>query len=230
MPQGFINIRGIGRTGQIKLIPFTPSNMKILLACEESQRVTKAFRDKGHEAYSCDIVDCTGGFPKWHIKDDVLKHLTDGWDMMIAFPPCTYLSYAANGYWKRKGRVFDRLQALHFFATLLECDCIDKIAIENPLGCADIIVRKHDQIINPYFFGDPHQKRTCLWLKNLPKLVHTKSNDLFSTLTHCEKPLPIYTDKSGKKRTFTESLSGRQQNIRSKTFPGIAEAMAQQWG
>lgn len=202
--------------------------MKILVACEESQAVTIAFRDKGHEAYSCDIQECSGGFPEWHIKGDVIEQLYKGWDMMIGFPPCTYLTYAGTRHWNNPGRLEKRLDALNFFAKLWTAP-IDKICLENPKGCASPTIAKYSQEIQPYYFGDSDQKTTWLWLKGLPPLVHVEQDDLFLNRTHVDKPEPISIDKTGKKRYFADSKI-RDAKIRSKTFPGIARAMADQWG
>ena len=268
--------------------------MKILIACEESQTVCKAFREKGHEAYSCDIQDCSGGHPEWHIKDDVLK-VIDGyrkvvfadeciyeewdedkespicenckifysdcecpgpteeyeykefnnilyakkyeWDLMIAHPPCTYLSHAGNAWFNLEkygqnaiDRIQNRKEAELFFLKFYNCN-ISKIAIENPRGSINRIL-KPSQVIHPYYFGDMEKKTTCLWLKNLPLLNHIKEDDLFNDKTHTEEPKPNYIDKSGKKRYFTDSFAKTDDRIklRSKTFPGIAKAMADQWG
>ena len=150
--------------------------MKVLLACEESQRVCMEFRKRGHEAYSCDILDCSGGHPEWHIKDDVLKHLT-GWDMIIAFPPCTYLTVTGNRWFnyekygeKAIERTIKRNEAIEFFMNFVNADC-ERIAIENPIGVMSTLYRKPDQIIQPYWFGDKARKSTCLWLKGLPQLI-----------------------------------------------------------
>lgn len=140
--------------------------MRVLCACEESQAVCKAFRDLGHEAFSCDIVECSGGYSDWHIQDDVRNHINDSWDMMIAFPPCQYLTYADLRHWDSPGRLQKRLEALSFFAELWTAP-IEKICIENPRGCASPVISKYSQIIQPYFFGDAAYKTTCLWLKNL---------------------------------------------------------------
>ena len=143
----------------------------ILTNLAESQTVCKAFRAKGIEAYSCDIQDCSGGHPEWHIKGDAIAEAYSGkYDMMIAHPPCTYLSYAGIGYWNRPGRLKKRLLALDFFATLWEAP-VKMVCLENPKGCASPTIAKYSQIIQPYYFGDPHLKTTCLWLKNLPCLV-----------------------------------------------------------
>ena len=169
--------------------------MKVLIACEESQAVCKAFRAKGHEAYSCDIVGCSGGHPEWHIMQDVLpllngdcefvsmdgtSHRVEGkWDMIIAFPPCTYLTVTGNRWFnvERYGekaiqRHKDREEAIQFFMAFANADC-DRIAIENPVGVMSSIWRKPEQIINPYEHGDPFEKKTCIWLKGLPMLKPT---------------------------------------------------------
>ena len=203
--------------------------MKVLIACEESQTVCKAFRKLGHEAYSCDTLDCSGGKLQWHIKDDVLKHLNKDWDLMIAHPPCTYLSYAGIRHWNNIGRKELREKAMAFFLTLWNAP-IKRICVENPVGYPNTVFRKPDQIIHPYYFGEPFQKRTCLWLKELPKLDYEK--------TIIQKPEPLYICKGkkcyGKKIHFTEGIKGlnhkERSRIRSKTFEGIAKAMAKQWG
>lgn len=202
--------------------------LRVLVACEYTGLVRDAFNSLGHDATSCDLLPTERAGK--HYQGNVLDIINDGWDLLIGHPPCTYISYAATKYWNQPGRVFKRLKALEFFATLLEAP-IPHIAIENPLGCADAIIRKPDQIIHPYFFGDAEMKRTCLWLKNLPKLVHIEQDNLFTDRTHTEKPQPIYIDKSGKKRYFTDAISGTQNggHKRSASFPGIANAMATQW-
>ena len=211
---------------------------KIIIGCEESQEVCKAFRKLGYEAYSCDTQDCSGGHPKWHIKEDILKVIKGGkfktqignkviikkWDIGIFHPPCTYLSYAATKWWNDKGRLRKRLKALDFFAKLWLAE-IDKICIENPMGCASPTIAKYTQIIQPYYFGDTESKRTCLWLKNLPQLKPTK----------IVKPKIYGYYKKGKKKgmpiygnSYLKFSEDRGQ-IRSKTFKGIAKAMAEQW-
>lgn len=201
--------------------------MKVLVACEFSQVVCKAFRDRGHEAYSCDLLP-TESNPDWHIQDDVLKHLDDGWDMMVAHPPCTYLSYVGTKHWNISGRYKLRLQAISLFMEFVEAP-IEKICIENPLGIMSQVYRPPDQTIHPYYFGDSARKRTCLWLKNLPQLEYQLNDDLFGKRTSVDSPEPIYYLKtSGKAIHWTEAVKGSQK--RSRTFNGIAEAMAEQWG
>lgn len=211
---------------------------RVLVACEESQAVCIAFRNKGHEAYSCDIQECSGRRPEWHIQGDAIEvAYGQQWDLMIGHPPCTYLSNAGNGYfnsekygYKARNRMTYRLHAGDFFMKLYNAP-IRKICIENPVGYMNSIINA-TQTIHPYFFGDPHKKRTCLWLKNLPMLIHSNGGDLFQENTHVFAA-PIYIDKSGKPRYFTDSISGSRktsQKERSKTFPGIANAMADQWG
>ena len=191
--------------------------MKILVACEESQAVCIEFRKRGHEAYSCDILPASGGHPEWHIQDDVLKYLDFPWDMMFAFPPCTHLAVSGARYFKEK-RADGRQQAgVDFFMKLANAP-INKIAIENPVGIMSTIWRKPDQIIQPWMFGDDASKKTCLWLKNLPILLPTHS--------------------SWKKRYANQTPSGQNKlgpspdraKLRSKTYPGLAKAMATQWG
>jgi len=195
--------------------------MKILVACEESQAVTKEFRKLGHEAYSCDILDCSGGHPEWHIKGDALvEAYTGNYDMMIAHPPCTYLSNAGArhlypGKILNKTRLSLGLTAKGFFMSLLDAP-INKICVENPLPGKIYNLPNHSQVIQPYQFGHPFKKRTQLWLKNLPIL--TDSN-LVEVSENTKVP-GNWFNKGGKDR----------QRNRSKTFPGIAKAMAAQWG
>jgi hypothetical protein len=210
--------------------------MKVLIACEESQAVTKAFRERGHEAYSCDILPCSGGHPEWHIQDDVTKHLDKGWDLMIAHPPCTYLAvsgarwlYNKDGS-KNEDRWINRGKALDFVRVLLDAP-IPRMALENPVSVISSEIRKPDQIIQPYEYGDEASKKTCLWIKNLPYLVPT---ELVSKGEFVE-----WEDKNGKKKRqakwYLDALSKaktseERRTLRSKTFMGIANAMADQWG
>jgi hypothetical protein len=188
--------------------PFTP--MKILIACEESQTVTIAFRNLGIEAYSCDILPCSGGHPEWHIQGDVLNVLNDGWDMMIAFPPCTHLAVSGAKHFKQKQKDGRQQQGIDFFMEMVNAPIPIK-AIENPIGIMSTKYRKPDQIIQPWQFGHGETKATCLWLFGLPKL--TPSNIVEGREQRLHR-LPPSPDRA---------------KIRSKTFPGIANAMAEQW-
>lgn len=213
--------------------------MRVLVACEESQRVCIAFRNRGHEAYSCDILPCSGGHPEWHIQDDALKVIAGGgYDLIIAHPPCTYLTVAGNRWFnverygdKAKQRIKDREKAIEFFMAFVNAPC-DKIAIENPVGVISQIYRKPDQIINPYEYGHPVSKKTCLWLKNLPKLQPT--NIVEPEIIHSAGKSGGYSgaswyavDENGKILAWNDPKTAI---IRSKTYQGIAEAMASQWG
>lgn len=228
--------------------------MKILVACEESQAVTIELRNRGHEAYSCDIQDCSGGHPEWHIKEDCLpllggnctfhtcdgnEHFVDGkWDILIAFPPCTHLAISGARHFERKRADGRQREGIEFFCSFLTADC-DKIAIENPMGIINgeyikkwfpdlaekyNLPRKYTQSIQPYQFGEPFEKKTCLWLKGLPKLEPTK----------VVMPPPRVKFSSGKtmpewySKAFNLSPEERAK-VRSKTFHGVAVAMAEQW-
>lgn len=192
--------------------------MKILVACEESQAVTIELRKLGHIAFSCDILDCSGGYPEWHIKDDVIKVINQDWDMMIAFPPCTHLAVSGARWFKEKIADGRQQQGIDFFMQMINAP-IEKIAVENPIGIMSKKYRKPDQIIQPWQFGDQYQKSTCLWLKNLPKLKHTNIVDKGE----------FYTSPSGKVLPKWYAESWGDGHSRSKTFPGIAKAMANQW-
>lgn len=219
--------------------------MKVLIACEESQTVCKAFRERGHKAYSCDIQEPSGGHPEWHICGDVLpllngncdvttmdgvKHRIEGkWDLIIAHPPCTYLTLAGNKWFKPEfadrfpNRQKQRKEAVDFFMAIANADC-DRIAIENPVGVMSSQWRKPDQYIEPYMFGNPEKKKTGLWLKGLPLLKPTSIVE--PVIIHC---------KSGanEPRWHMETMKlppNERAKARSKTFPGIAAAMAEQWG
>lgn len=212
--------------------------MKVLVACEESQAVTIEFRKLGHEAYSCDLQECSGGHPEWHIQGDVVPLLAQKWDMIIAFPTCTYLTNAGtrhyslrmNPEWKVREREKNRLEAAEFFMLFANADC-PKIAIENPVGWMNTTWREPDQIIHPYYFGEPFKKRTCLWLKGVNRLILTNI---------LPEPEPVYILNGplgkGKKIGWCEGIRGvkggqtERAKARSKTFPGIARAMAEQWG
>ena len=201
--------------------------MKILLACEESQEVCKRAREAGHEAYSCDIQPCSGGYPEWHLQEDLIPLLKEKWDMIIAFPPCTYLTTTGNRWFniekygdKARERYKQRGKAIGFFMQIAKNEC-QKIAIENPVGIMSSVWRKPDQIIQPYEFGDPFEKRTCLWLKGLPKLK----------ATNIVEPPPRQKIKGGKSMPewYSNAKHSDRAKIRSKTFPGVAQAMVDQW-
>lgn len=205
--------------------------MKVLIACEESQEVCKAFRAKGHEAYSCDIQECSGGHPEWHLKQDVIPLLNEEWDLIIAHPPCTFLTVTGNRWFnvKRYGdkaiqRQKDREEAVAFFMQFVNAKC-KKIAIENPIGYMSTAYKKPTQIIHPYMFGDPARKATCLWLKGLPKLIPT--NIVEPIIIHYQNGKG--TDNPWHMETMKLPPNERSK-ARSKTFPGIAAAMAAQWG
>lgn len=185
--------------------------MKILIACEESQAVCKAFREIGHEAYSCDILPCSGGHPEWHIQGDVLEQLDKGWDMMIAHPPCTHLAVSGARHFKEKIADGRQQEAINFFMKLINAP-INKIAVENPICIMSSKYRKPDQIIQPWMFGHGETKATCLWLKNLPKLAPTNIVEGREQRIH---NLPPSKDRA---------------KLRSVTYQGIAKAMAEQWG
>ena len=220
--------------------------MNVLVACEESQAVCKEFRKKGHNTYSCDLLECSGGHPEWHIKGDVLPLLNgdcsfktmDGqvhsvsghWDMIIAFPPCTHLAVSGARHFEQKRKDGRQQQGIDFFMKFVNADC-PRIAIENPIGIMSSIYRKPDQIIQPWMFGDKFTKSTCLWLKGLPKLEPTNIVEKGEFIEWTCK-------KTGKKKRqakwFFEALKNAKSSeersiIRSKTFPGIASAMAKQW-
>ena len=219
-----------------------PTKINVLVACEESQRVCIAFRERGFNAFSCDIQECSGGHPELHILGDALKALDAGeittmdgtthdipkWDLLIAHPPCTYLSNAgARHLWKghqlQADRVMLGIKARDFFMEFYRAN-IPLVAVENPVPSKIFVMPKYSQIIQPYHFGHPYTKRTCLWLKNLPPLEPT--NIVEPTETWC--PSGSYSHKHGEqhKGMFT---TDRAKN-RAKTFPGIAKAFAEQWG
>lgn len=220
--------------------------MRVLVACEESQRVCIAFREKGHEAYSCDIQECSGGHPEWHIKGDCLAILNgncdftteDGavhkieykWDLIIAHPPCTYLTNTGNPYLnvdkygeKAIERYKNREEAFEFFMRFVNADC-ERIAIENPIGYVSTHYRKPNQIIQPYHFGEPYTKATCLWLKGLPCLIPSALEKPKNCKSYAWETM---YDENGKTISWSSNLS---KKLRSKTFEGIAKAMAEQWG
>jgi len=183
---------------------------KVLVACEESQAVTIEFRKLGIEAWSCDVLSCSGGYPEWHIQDDVLNNIDNGWNMIIAFPPCTHLAASGARWFEEKRKDGRQQEAINFFMALASADC-DRIAIENPIGIMSTVWRKPDQIIQPWQFGHGETKATCLWLKGLPPLEPTK----------------IVSGRE--QRIWKMPPSPERSRLRSKTYPGIARAMAEQW-
>ena len=232
--------------------------MRVFVACEESQTVCKAFRERGHEAYSCDIIECSGGHPEWHIQGDVLavlnptQHCTpvgdvfegiefktvDGvahtiqpkWDLIIAHPPCQFLTNTGNPYlnvekWGEKAiqRAKDREEAFEFFMQFANANC-DKICIENPIGYPNTHYRKPNQIIQPWQFGHPFTKATCLWLKGLEPLKPFVTEKPQNCKSYAWETM---IDERGKTISWNSELS---RKLRSKTFDGIAKAMAEQWG
>ena len=204
--------------------------MKVLIACEESQAVCKEFRALGHEAYSCDIQGCSGGHPEWHIQEDVLGVIKrEKWDMIIAFPPCTDLSAAGAPSWKQKQADGRQQAAIDFVYSIRDADC-EFIAIENPTGKLNTSWRKPDQIVNPFQFGDPFKKRTCLWLKGLPMLEDTDLVEPKYHYTSNSTRGGLLKDGTRKKSKLPIYKAGDSPKERSKTFPGIAKAMAEQWG
>lgn len=209
--------------------------MRILVACEESQAVTIAFRELGHEAFSCDIQECSGGFPEWHICGDVLTQLNKSWDCMIAFPPCTHLAVSGAAWFEEKRKDGRQQEGIDFFMQMVNAP-IKHIAIENPIGIMSKLYKKPTQVIHPYYFGDEAQKATCLWLKNLPPLYHNSMPNLFDqNITHVGKgEMMKCVRKDGSieyRAKHNQGLppSPERAKIRSKTFPGIAKAMATQW-
>jgi hypothetical protein len=201
--------------------------MRVLLACEESQTVAKEFRALGHEAYSCDILPTSGDNAEWHIQGDVLDHLQNGWDMIIGFPPCTYMTNGgAVRMYPKKGEIDQNryqkaMKAKEFFMAIYNAPA-KHIAIENPLPLTIVGLPVKSQLIHPYQFGDPYSKKTCLWLKNLPMLVPT------NVLTEYQ---PFINGGGGRmqKDHYKDKKFAAGSKARSKTFPGIAKAMAQQW-
>ena len=191
--------------------------LKILIACEESQVVTTEFRKLGHDAYSCDIEPTSGGHPEWHLQQDVVPLLAQKWDMIIAFPPCTFLTVSGNRWFniERYGdkaikRHADREKAVDFFMLFAVSNC-KRVAIENPIGAMSRLYRKPDQIIQPWQFGHGESKATCLWLRGLPLLIPTDKVE------------------GREQRVWRMGPSPERAKLRSKTFPGIAKAMATHW-
>ena len=201
---------------------------KVLIACEESQEVCKAFRELGHEAYSCDLLECSGGHPEWHIKGNVLEQLNKEWDIIIAHPPCTYMSKAgARFMYPTAGNIDEErlkkaLQGKEFFMEILNAKC-KYICVENPTPLKVVGLPKESQVIQPYQFGHPYSKRTLLWLKNLPELKPT------NILKEYKPFLPSNTSQFAKGKGGSRGIAKNSKEA-SKTFRGVAKAMAEQWG
>lgn len=201
--------------------------VRVLVACEESQAVTIELREMGIEAYSCDLYPCSGGHPEWHIQGDVVPLLKERWDMIIAFPPCTHLAVSGSAWFEQKRKDGRQQQGIDFFMLFANVNC-PRVAIENPVGIMSTVWRKPDQIIQPWMFGDEFTKSTCLWLRGLPKLIPTNVVG--------KGDFKAWTDgKTGKTKQqpawYYYAKSNRDHSkARSKTFAGIARAMAQQWG
>lgn len=210
--------------------------MKVLVACEESQAVCKEFRALGHEAYSCDLLPASGGMPEWHIQGDVLETIeSQHWDLMIAFPPCTHLAVSGARHFEQKRKDGRQQAAIDFFMKMINAP-IEHIAVENPVGIMSTQYRKPDQCIHPYYFGDEYSKKTCLWLKNLEPLKHYPPNaqlaigDEEPKVTHVGKG-EFVTFSSGKRmaKWYNDAGGKNGGHLRSKTFPGIAKAIAEQF-
>ena len=220
-----------------------PQDIKILIACEESQAICIEFRKLGFEAYSCDLLPCSGGHPEWHFQQDVFEVIDKGWDLMIAHPPCTMIA-GSSVQWlshpddknlpfderrphpKYPNRRNDMAESIEFVKKLYNSN-IKRVAIENPVGLLGTKWRKSDQIIQPYYFGDEATKTTCLWLKNLPTLRYT------NVVGKGERT--VFSSGKSHPKWYAEALASaktkqERQTLRSKTFPGIAEAIATQWG
>ena len=202
------------------------SKMRVLIACEHSGIVREAFAARGHDAWSCDLEKSL--IPGNHIQADVTTILSDGWDLMIAHPPCQYLTYAGMAHWYKPGRAELREAAMAFFMEMINAP-IPRICVENPRGLPHQAYRPPDQVIHPFMFGDPAWKRTSLWLKHLPPLWYFDQPGGLFEMTAVPAPAALTIDRTGKKRHWTDSAV-RDPMERSRTFPAIAAAMANQWG
>lgn len=205
---------------------------RILVACEESQAVTKAFRKLGFEAFSCDLLPCSGGHPEWHYKGDMFEIIKrePKFDLMIAFPPCTDLAVSGARHFERKIADGSQAKSIQFFMDVVNAD-VERIAVENPIGIMSRLHKKPNQIVQPWMFGDKAQKSTCLWLKNLPNLEPTdivEKGEFFEFISKKgeNKRMPMWYYEALQKAKTPE----QRRTLRSKTFQGIADAMAEQWG
>lgn len=193
--------------------------MRVLCACEESQAVTIEMRRLGHEAYSCDLLPCSGGHPEWHIQCDALEVCKLAWDMVLAFPPCTHLSSSGARWFADKRRDGRQQMGVGFFLAFTALDHVPKVAIENPVGIMSKLYRKPDQIIQPWMFGHPETKATCLWLKGLAPL--TPTDDVREAMVRMEE--------REAHRIHHMPPDPDRARMRSRTYPGVARAMVEQW-
>jgi hypothetical protein len=205
------------------------SQIRVLVACEESQVVCTAFRERGFDAWSCDLEDCSGGHPEWHIKGDALEALNQRWDLVIAHPPCTYMSKAgARWMYPKAGQLSQErfakaMEAKRFFMKFYELDTVPHVAVENPLPLKVVGLPPPTQTVQPYEYGEPYSKRTLLWLKNLPPLKPTKVLDDYVPW------LPSNTGGFARGEGGSRGIA-HDARTASRTFKGIAKAMAEQWG
>ena len=205
---------------------------RVLVACEESQAVTIAFRKLGFEAFSCDLLPASGGHPEWHFQEDMFEVISrePKFDLMIAFPPCTDLAVSGARHFERKIADGSQQKSIQFFMDIINSN-VEKIAVENPIGIMSGKYRKPDQIIQPWMFGNKAQKSTCIWLKNLPKLQPTdivEKGEFFEFISKKgeKKRMPMWYYRALQEAKTPE----QRRTLRSKTFQGIADAMAKQWG
>ena len=211
--------------------------MRVLVACEESQTVCKAFRELGHEAYSCDLLPCSGGHPEWHIQDDVFNHISSGWDLVLSFPPCTDLAVSGAAWFEKKRASGEQEASIRFFFNIWR----HSHCVENPVGILNSpkytqkwfpllhqemmlygFPFKPTQIIEPYYFGDAANKKTCLWLRDIPTLIHNPAD-------YCEGSKYITSPSGRRYPEWCWNTGGGSGKKRSVTFPGIAKAMSNQW-
>ena len=197
--------------------------MRVLLACEESQAVCKEFRALGHEAYSNDILESSGGHADWHLHGDVRNYIKQDWDLVIAFPPCTDLASSGAAWFEQKRKDGRQQASIDFFMLFTNLNC-QRVVIENPVGIMSSVYRKPDQIVQPYQYGDPYEKRTCLWLKGVPLLKPTNVVKPAARSVYVSgKTMPTWYANANSK------TNAERSKVRSKTFPGMAKAMAEQW-
>ena len=201
--------------------------MRVLVACEFSGVVRDAFRKRGHDAWSCDLLPCEAD-PQWHIQGDALEAIKQGWDLMIAHPPCTHLAVSGAAWFEKKRADGRQQQGIDLFMQFAAAP-IERYCIENPVGIMSSLWRRPDQVIQPYYFGEEFQKTTCLWLKGLPPLIHISKDDLLDKQTHVGRGEMIeFASGAVMPKWYAEARG--DGHLRSRTFTGIAAAMAEQWG